>query len=45
MIVSYLWTVLFFPACMMTFGPNNDFGKWSVILARAKGRDALPSRK
>ena len=42
-IVSYLWTVLFFPACMMTFGPNNDFGKWSVILARAKGRDALPS--
>ena len=31
-LASFLWSMLFFPAMCMTFGPEGDNGNWSTIL-------------
>ncbi|GMH39835.1 hypothetical protein BSKO_07739 [Bryopsis sp. KO-2023] len=33
-ITSYLWSIMFFPAMCLTFGPEGDFGNWSAMLAK-----------
>jgi len=35
-IVSYLYSMLFFPSMSMTFGPEGNFGDWSTLITTIK---------
>eukprot|EP00803_Ostreobium_quekettii_P007424 evm.model.scf_1588.1 EVM.evm.TU.scf_1588.1 scf_1588:33504-36098(-) len=43
-ISSYLWSMLFFPAMAMTFGPEGEFGNWSAIFAAVRDRCSAARR-
>ncbi|CAD7699178.1 unnamed protein product [Ostreobium quekettii] len=36
-VVSYLWSMLFFPSMAMTFGPEGNWGDWSTLITVIKG--------